>query len=154
MGYTGSMTMGALVSFLMYLFQIMSPVIIVSQFFNELSRTSGAANIYTTPKDYYKIQLGLTNGKILSQKQFDELTHLKYRTNSYSGGLYIKKNGKLKMAYGNLHGTHFGNWFQMTNDNKNGLVMFLNQTQNDENRNKDIGYEILNRIKPNTFSNR
>ena len=39
---TGSMTMGALVSFLMYLFQIMSPVIIVSQFFNELSRTSGA----------------------------------------------------------------------------------------------------------------
>ena len=120
----------------------------------QTSQLPGAANIYTTPKDYYKIQLGLTNGKILSQKQFDELTNLKYQTNSYSGGLYIKKNGKLKMAYGNLHGTHFGNWFQMTNDNKNGLVMFLNQTQNDENRNKDIGYEILNRIKPNTFSNR
>ena len=38
----GSMTMGALVSFLMYLFQIMSPVIIISQFFNELSKTSGS----------------------------------------------------------------------------------------------------------------
>ncbi len=38
----GSMTMGALVSFLMYLFQIMSPVIIISQFFNQLSRTSGS----------------------------------------------------------------------------------------------------------------
>lgn len=38
----GSMTMGALVSFLMYLFQIMSPVLIISQFFNELSRTSGS----------------------------------------------------------------------------------------------------------------
>lgn len=36
----GSLTMGALVSFLMYLFQIMSPVIIISQFFNELSKTS------------------------------------------------------------------------------------------------------------------
>ena len=34
--------MGALVSFLMYLFQIMSPVIIISQFFNELSKTSGS----------------------------------------------------------------------------------------------------------------
>ena len=38
----GSFTMGALVSFLMYLFQIMSPVIIISQFFNELSKTSGS----------------------------------------------------------------------------------------------------------------
>lgn len=38
----GSMTMGALVSFLMYLFQIMSPVIIISQFFNRLSQTSGS----------------------------------------------------------------------------------------------------------------
>lgn len=38
----GSMTMGALVSFLMYLFQIMSPVIIISQFFNKLSQTSGS----------------------------------------------------------------------------------------------------------------
>lgn len=36
----GSLTMGALVSFLMNLFQIMSPVIIISQFFNELSKTS------------------------------------------------------------------------------------------------------------------
>lgn len=38
----GSLTMGALVSFLMYLFQIMSPVIIISQFFNELSKTSSS----------------------------------------------------------------------------------------------------------------
>ena len=38
----GSLSMGALVSFLMYLFQIMSPVIIISQFFNELSKTSGS----------------------------------------------------------------------------------------------------------------
>lgn len=38
----GSMTVGALVSFLMYLFQIMSPVIVISQFFNKLSQTSGS----------------------------------------------------------------------------------------------------------------
>lgn len=30
--------------------------------------------------------------------------------------------------------------------------MFLNQTQNDEARNKTIGYQILNHIQPNTFS--
>lgn len=39
---SGSMTVGALVSFLMYLFQIMSPVIVISQFFNKLSQTSGS----------------------------------------------------------------------------------------------------------------
>ena len=35
-------TMGALVSFLMYLFQIFSPVIIVSQLFTDMAKTSGA----------------------------------------------------------------------------------------------------------------
>lgn len=39
---SGSMTMGALISFLMYVFQVMSPVIIISQFFNQLSKTSGS----------------------------------------------------------------------------------------------------------------
>lgn len=39
---TGSLTMGALISFLMYVFQIMSPVMIISQFFNQLSKTSGS----------------------------------------------------------------------------------------------------------------
>lgn len=38
----GAMTMGALVSFLMYLFQIISPVVIISQLFNNMAKTSGA----------------------------------------------------------------------------------------------------------------
>lgn len=81
------------------------------------------------------------------------MTHLSSTSsNGYSGGLYI--NGNLKSAYGNLYNTHFGNWIQMTSDNRNGLIMFLNQTQNDENRNKTIGYQILNHIQPNTFSSK
>lgn len=47
----GSLTMGALVSFLMYLFQIMSPVIIISQFFNELSKTSGSTQRINEPEE-------------------------------------------------------------------------------------------------------
>lgn len=47
----GSFTMGALVSFLMYLFQIMSPVIIISQFFNELSKTSGSTQRINEPEE-------------------------------------------------------------------------------------------------------
>lgn len=39
---SGQITMGALVSFLMYLFQIFSPVIIVSQLFTDIAKTSGA----------------------------------------------------------------------------------------------------------------
>ena len=47
----GSLTMGALVSFLMNLFQIMSPVIIISQFFNELSKTSGSTQRINEPEE-------------------------------------------------------------------------------------------------------
>lgn len=47
----GSLTMGALVSFLMYLFQIMSPVIIISQFFNELSKTNGSIQRINEPEE-------------------------------------------------------------------------------------------------------
>lgn len=36
------MTMGALVSFLMYLFQIISPIVVISQLFNNMAKTSGA----------------------------------------------------------------------------------------------------------------
>ena len=38
----GILTYGAIISFLMYLFQLMGPVIIISQFFNELAKTSGS----------------------------------------------------------------------------------------------------------------
>ncbi|AHI11902.1 serine hydrolase domain-containing protein [Lactobacillus helveticus] len=121
----------------------------------QASQLVGAGNLFSTPMDYYRIQVGLTNGKILNKTEFDYMTNLKAKSpNGYSGGMYIENNGTLKSAYGNLYNTHFGNWIQMTSDNQNGLIMFLNQTQNDENRNKAIGYQILNHIKPNTFNAR
>lgn len=121
---------------------------------NKVSQLPGAANMFSTPMDYYKILIGLTNGTILTQKEFNTLSSYKSRPNNYSGGVYTKNKGRVKMAYGNLAGTYFGNWFQMTTDNQNGLVMFLNQTHGSENKNKDIGYKILNHIKKNTFVRR
>lgn len=115
------------------------------------SQLPGAGNMFTTPMDYYKIQLGLTNGSILSRGDFRYLTHLKNRVNDYSGGLYLDNNDTIKSAYGNLTNTHFGTWIQMTADNRNGLIMFLNQTSGDENAQKQMGYQILNHIKPYTF---
>ena len=116
------------------------------------SQLPGAGNLFSTPMDYYRIQVALTDGRILTKDQFNYLTHLQSRVTSYSGGVYLKNNDNLKMAYGNLYGTHFGNWFQMTTDNQNGLIMFLNQTQNNEDQNKAIGYQILNHIKANNFT--
>ncbi|MCT3413870.1 class A beta-lactamase-related serine hydrolase [Lactobacillus helveticus] len=117
----------------------------------QASQLVGAANMFTTPMDYYKIQVGLSNGAILNKSDFHYLTHLKSRANNYSGGIYLDNNDTIKSAYGNLGGTHFGIWFQMTTDNRNGLIMFLNQTAGDENAQKQIGYQILNHIKPYTF---
>ncbi|NRN89257.1 serine hydrolase domain-containing protein [Lactobacillus helveticus] len=117
----------------------------------QASQLVGAANMFTTPMDYYKIQVGLSNGVILNKSDFHYLTHLKSRANNYSGGIYLDNNDTIKSAYGNLGGTHFGIWFQMTTDNRNGLIMFLNQTAGDENAQKQVGYQILNHIKPYTF---
>nr|WP_301050241.1 serine hydrolase domain-containing protein [Lactobacillus intestinalis] len=118
------------------------------------SQLPGAANMFSTPMDYYKILVGLSNGQILDRSDFNYLTHLKSKVTEYSGGVYLKNNDTLMSSYGNLAGTHFGNWFQVTTDMKNGLIMFLNQTDNNENNQKDVGYEILNYIKPNTFTQR
>ncbi|MCD7133222.1 ABC transporter ATP-binding protein [Limosilactobacillus balticus] len=52
----GAMTMGALVSFLMYLFQIISPVVVISQLFNNMAKTSGATEriqqVLTEPEEF------------------------------------------------------------------------------------------------------
>ncbi|KRM40520.1 penicillin-binding protein [Lactobacillus hamsteri DSM 5661 = JCM 6256] len=115
-----------------------------------MSQMVGAGNLCSSPADYYKIMCGLTNGKILTKKQYNYMTHLDSKRSTYSGGLYAKKSGKLKLAYGNCGDTHFANWMQITGDNQNGIVMFLNQSGG-KNHNKSVGYKILNHIKTSTF---
>lgn len=110
-----------------------------------------AGNLYSTPSDFYKILAGMNDGQILTVKQFYALTHLPEKDSTYSGGMYIKNDGQLKLAYGNVHNTYFGNWVQLTSDNQNGTVMFLNQTKDGTSRNKAIGYRILKHIKSGTF---
>ena len=79
------------------------------------------------------------------------MTHLKSKDSTYSGGIYLKKSGELKLVYGNFGDTHFANWVQLTSDNQNGIVMFLNQTRDSKSQNKAAGYKILNHIKKDTF---
>ena len=119
-----------------------------------VSQLPGAGDLFSTPADYEKIQQGLCNGKILTAKQFNYLSHLKSKVNTYSGGFYLKKGGTLKLAYGNFGDTHFVNWMQLTTDNQNGIVMFLNQPNGSKNHIKSIGYSILSKIKAGTFIKR
>ena len=116
-----------------------------------VSQIQGAGNLFTTTEEYYKMQVALTDGSILSKNDFYYLTHLKSKVVNYSGGLYLYNNDNIKNAYGSFKGVHFGTWMQLTADNQNGIVMFLNQTDDNENDQKDVGYEILQHIKPNTF---
>ena len=119
-----------------------------------VSQIPGAGNLFTTTEEYYKMQVGLTDGSILNKNDFYYLTHLKSKVVNYSGGLYLYNNDNIKNAYGSFKGVHFGTWMQLTADNQNGIVMFLNQTDDNENNQKDVGYEILQHIKPNTFVER
>lgn len=121
---------------------------------NLASQIPGAGNLFTTTDEYYKIQVGLSDGSILSKDDFYYLTHLKSKVTDYCGGMYLRNKETLKSAYGSLYGLHFGTWVQLTTDNQNGIVMFLNQTNDVENDEKDVGYEILQHIKPNTFVSR
>ncbi|WEV70503.1 serine hydrolase [Lactobacillus sp. ESL0785] len=124
------------------------PVLVTKAFASQLL---GAGNLFTTPKEYYEIQNGLLNGQILTTNEYHYLTHLDSKVTGYSGGLHIKKGGKLKVAYGNLHGTHYATWVQLTANNQNGIVMFLNQTNDNAASEKKVGYQILQRIKKHTF---
>ena len=119
-----------------------------------VSQIPGAGNLFSTPEEYYKIQVGLADGSILSKDDYYYMTHLKSKVINYSGGLYLYNKDNIKNAYGSFMGQHFGTWMQLTADNQNGIVMFLNQTDDNENDEKDVGYEILQHIKPNTFVER
>lgn len=116
-----------------------------------VSQLPGAGNLFSVPSDYQKIIAGLSNGKILNTKQFNYLTHLTSRNSTYSGGIYLKKHGGLQLAYGNFGNTHFSSWMQITKDNKNGIVIFLNQTTNINKCAKAVGYKILKHISSNKF---
>lgn len=121
---------------------------------NVVSQLPGAGNMFSTAGDYYKIQQGMYNGKILSANQFSYMAHLDSKVNTYLGGFYLKNGSTLKLAYGNFGDTHFVNWMQLTKDNKNGIVMFLNQPYGSKNHIKSVGYGILKHIKSGTFIKR
>lgn len=116
-----------------------------------VSQLPGAGDLFSNPSDYRKIIAGLSNGKILNQDQFEYLTHLKSKDSTYSGGMYLKDKGRLQLAYGNFGDTHFSNWMQITSDNQNGIVIFLNQTESSSKPAKKVGYQILKHLKKNTF---
>ena len=84
----GSLSMGTLISFLMYLFKIMSPVIIISQFFNELAKTTGSTQRITQ-------MLGETE-ETAKQELTDDISNQELKFNnvsfSYEDGKAILKN--------------------------------------------------------------
>ncbi|QNQ82291.1 serine hydrolase domain-containing protein [Lactobacillus sp. PV012] len=115
------------------------------------SQLPGAGNLFTTPQDYYKIMQGLYNGKILTPTQYDYMTTLSAKKTTYSGGIYRRAGGKFKVAYGNIGYTHFSNWMELTPDNANGIVIFLNQTPSDNGVAKKVGYKILQTMQDDFF---
>lgn len=89
-----------------------------------MSSLLGAGNYYSTPEDYYKIQKGLRNGKILTKSQYYDLAD-NYKLN-YAGGLYHYSGG-IKRVRGALSGSGYETLYYGSEGNKKGVILFANQ---------------------------
>ena len=94
----------------------------------------------------------MQNGAILNQSDFKYLTHLKARKTTYSGGMYMKRGGKVKSAFGAIRDEHYGTYVQLTADNRNGIIMFVNERSQTEQQLKGLAFGLLQKIQPGTFS--
>ncbi len=89
-----------------------------------VSSLLGAGNYYSTPADYYKIQKGLRNGKILTTNQYYDLAN-DYKL-TYGGGLY-HYSGSIKRVRGTLSGAGYETVLYGSEGNKSGVILFANQ---------------------------
>ncbi len=89
-----------------------------------MSSLLGAGNYYTTPEDYYAIQKGIRNGKILTKNQYYDLMNDYHY--SYAGGLY-HLTGSIKRVRGVLSGSGYEAILYGTEGNRQGVVLFANQ---------------------------
>ncbi len=89
-----------------------------------VSSLLGAGNYYSTPADYYAIQKGLRNGKILTTNQYYDLAN-DYKL-TYGGGLY-HYSGSMKRVRGTLSGAGYETVLYGSEGNKSGVVLFANQ---------------------------
>ncbi len=89
-----------------------------------MSSLLGAGNYYSTTEDYYKIQKGLRNGKILTKKQYYTLSN-NYKLR-YAGGLYHYSGG-IKRVRGALSGSGYNTILYGSEGNKSGVILFANQ---------------------------
>ncbi|KRL93554.1 Beta-lactamase class C related penicillin binding protein [Levilactobacillus hammesii DSM 16381] len=89
-----------------------------------VSSLLGAGNYYSTPSDYYAIQRGLRNGKILTTNQYYDLAN-DYKL-SYGGGLY-HYSGSIKRVRGTLSGAGYETVLYGSEGNKSGVILFANQ---------------------------
>ncbi|WP_407657805.1 serine hydrolase [Levilactobacillus suantsaii] len=90
-----------------------------------VSSLLGAGNYYSTPEDYYAIQKGLRNGKILTRDQYLDLAN--HYQHDYDGGLYHYSNG-IKRVHGTLGTSGYDTVYYGTEGNKYGAILFANQS--------------------------
>ncbi len=85
----------------------------------------GAGNLYTTAQDYLTFQASLTNGKVLTSSELNEM--LSYSNNGYSGGFYTTVSGN-KHNLGSFGGTGDRTFVYSDINNYHGSIGMLNQT--------------------------
>lgn len=85
----------------------------------------GTGQVYMSVTDFYKALSGLLDGKLLNEKNKNELfkSNVENKARYYSG-LYTSKNNTYK--YANGYGSGFENHVRISLDGKTAVVMFSN----------------------------
>lgn len=96
-----------------------------------LSTLLGAGNLYSTVGDYYKFNLALQNGQVLTADEYKEISDNQLAVNGYAGGLYHYP-GYTKRARGS-NGTdeasgRYNSYIYASENNNNFVVIFSNQS--------------------------
>lgn len=89
-----------------------------------MSSLLGAGNYYSTPSDYYTLQRGLRNGKVLTKSQYNDLANQGAYT--YAGGLFHYSGG-MKRVHGMLTNSGYDTIIYGSEGNKYGVILFANQ---------------------------
>lgn len=110
-----------------------------------LSSLLGTGSLYMSIKDMATFQLALSDGRLLTRAQFQELTEKPDHDGNYSGGFFnVDADTRLVVGQYDDFPNSFNTIFEAYNNNSGGVLMFANQFTDTDT--KQMAEDILDHL--------